>query len=164
MRYELDGGWHFGRLALGFLDPLQAPRAEVFLLGHGADRVDVLLTITSYKLAVAPHTSLQVDKGVRVADGAKALGVLLALPREALPRLARDFHLLRGLRETRGDLGRAAETSLPRVHAVILRVLLHIGELLFRHHHGLGGSTLLAAIGAATALLSSCCTWKRSGE
>lgn len=93
----------------------------MFLLGHGADRVNVLLAITSYKLAVAPHTWLQVDKGVRVAGGAKALSALFALSREALPRLARDFHLLRGRRKTRGYLGRVAETSLPRVHAVMLR-------------------------------------------
>ena len=79
----------------------------MFLLGNGADRVDVLLDITSYELAVAPHTSLQVDKVVRVADGAKALGDLLALLREALICLASYFHLLCGLRKTQCHLARA---------------------------------------------------------
>ena len=47
--------------------------AEMFLLGNSADRIDVLLDIARYQLAVAPHTSLQVDKVVGVANGANAL-------------------------------------------------------------------------------------------
>ena len=75
-RDELDGRLHFGHHALGFLDPLQARLAEVFLLGNGADRVDVLLDIPGNELAVATHAALQVDKVVGVADGADALGDL----------------------------------------------------------------------------------------
>ena len=79
-RDELDGRLHFGHHALGFLDTLQAGLAEVFLLGNGADRVDVVLDIPRNELAVATHAALQVDKVVGVADGADALGDLLALP------------------------------------------------------------------------------------
>ena len=72
-RDELDGGLHFGHHTLGFLNPLQACLAEAFLVSNGADRVDVLLDITRYELAVAPYTSLQVNKVVGVTDGPDAL-------------------------------------------------------------------------------------------
>ena len=62
--------------------------AEPFVLGNGADRVDVLLDIRRNELAVATHAALQVDKVVGVADGADALGDLLALRAEALVLLA----------------------------------------------------------------------------
>ena len=42
-RDELDGRLHFGHHTLRFRDPLQARLAELFLLGNGADRGDVLL-------------------------------------------------------------------------------------------------------------------------
>ena len=67
-----------------------------FLMGNGADRVDVLLDIARNQLAVATHTSLQVDKVVRVADGANALGDCSRCSREALMLLASSFHLPAG--------------------------------------------------------------------
>ena len=44
-RDELDGGLHFRHDALGFLDALQAVLAEPFVLGNGANLLDVLLDI-----------------------------------------------------------------------------------------------------------------------
>jgi hypothetical protein len=141
-RHERNGRLYFGHHTLRFLKTIQARLAEVFLLGNRADRVDVLLDIAGYELAVPPHASLQVDKVIRVADGANALGDLLSLLREALIRLASCFHLLRGLCKTWYRLGGTAGTTLSRLRPVILRVLLHTGELLFSRRHCLCGSTL----------------------
>jgi hypothetical protein len=88
-RDELDRRLHFGHDALGFRDLLQARLAETFLLSNGANRSDVLLDIPCNELAVAADTALQVDKVVGVADGAKALRDLLALPGETLVLVVR---------------------------------------------------------------------------
>src|SRR2546423_5988756 len=100
-RDELNGCLHFGYHALGFLDPIQARLAEAFVLGNGANRVDLLLDITGNQFAVATYPSLQVDKVVGVADGAYALGDRLALPGEALVLVASGFHVLRNLLQAR---------------------------------------------------------------
>ena len=83
-RDELNGGLHFGHHALGFLDPLHACLAEVFLLGNGADRVDVALDIPGNEFPIATHAARQVDKVVGVADGTDTLGDRLTLLGEAL--------------------------------------------------------------------------------
>ena len=44
-RDELDGRLHFRNDALGFLNALQAGLAEPFVLGNGANLLDVLLDI-----------------------------------------------------------------------------------------------------------------------
>ena len=164
-RDELDGGLHFGHHALGFLETLQAGLAELFLLGNGADRVDVALDIPGNELAVATHAALQVDKVVGVADGADALGDLLALPGEALVLVAsgcpRPAPPAPGSRPPlEDDLDHACASVV--VSGV--EVLLHPLERLFRLREALAAARCLAASGAETALLSSCCTWKRSGE
>jgi hypothetical protein len=92
-RDKLDGRLHFGYHTLGFLDPIQACLTETFLLGNGTNRIDVLLDIPSDEFAVATHPALQVDKVVRVANGANALGDRLALPGEALVFVASHFHV-----------------------------------------------------------------------
>jgi hypothetical protein len=56
----------------------------VFLLGNGAERVDVPLAITSNELPVPTHPALQVDKVVGMAHAADALGDLLAVLGETL--------------------------------------------------------------------------------
>jgi hypothetical protein len=43
---------------MGYLDATQARLAEVFLVGAGADHVDLVLDITGNQLAVATHASL----------------------------------------------------------------------------------------------------------
>jgi len=104
IRYELNSRLHFRHHALCLLDTLHAPLAEVFLLGNGANGVDVLLDITGYERAAATHASFQVDKVVRATDGAKALGDRLALATEALVLVTRCFHDLLDLRQTRCPL------------------------------------------------------------
>ena len=165
-RDELDGGLHFGHHALGFLDTLQARLAELFLLGNGADRVDVLLDITGNELAVATHAALQVDKVVGVANGADALGDLSrAARRGAGARGERLSTSCCDLLQARCRLWGTARTTLCRLVVGVVEVLLHPLERLFRlARRPCAAARCLAAIGAETALLSSCCTWKRSGE
>jgi len=69
----------------------------VFGLGNGADRVDVALDIAGNALPMATHAALHVNKVVGVADGANALGDLLALPGEARVLVASGCHILRYL-------------------------------------------------------------------
>ncbi len=82
-RDELDGRLHFGHDPLGFLDAIHARLAEAYVLGNGADRVDVVLDISSIELPVASHAAPQIHKVIGVADGTEALGDHLALPRDA---------------------------------------------------------------------------------
>jgi len=66
----------------------------VFLLGHGAERVDVPLDITGNELPVPTPPALQGDKVVGVANAADALGDLRALRGEAVVLVASGFHVL----------------------------------------------------------------------
>jgi hypothetical protein len=100
-RDELDGRLHFGHHTLSFRDPLQAGRVELFLLGHGADRGDVLLDLTGDEFAVATHAALQVHKVVGVAHGPHALADLLPHLRQAVVLLASGCHLLHGVLQAR---------------------------------------------------------------
>ena len=162
-RHELDGRLHFGHHTLRFLDAIQARLTESFLLGDGADRVDLGLDITGNQLPVATDASLQVDEMVRMADGRMPLANLLSRLREALTLLASRFHRLLGLLQTRGTLGDGRGRAV-QVGGCRSGSALHPVERLFSRRHGLVGGTLFGGQGAATALLSSCCTWKRSGE
>ena len=87
----------------------------MFLLGNGANRVDVLLDISGNELAVATHTTIEVDKVVCMADGTDALRDLFALPGEALVLLTRSVHGLRSLLRTHGRLWGATGTVLWRL-------------------------------------------------
>jgi hypothetical protein len=93
-RNELDGRLHFGHHALGFLDASEADLTESFLLGDGAQCVDLRLDVTRNQLPVTTATAIQVDDVVRVTNGANALANLRSLPGETLLRLARCLHLL----------------------------------------------------------------------
>jgi hypothetical protein len=91
-RDERDGGLPFGHHTRRFLDALPARRAEVFVLGHGAERVDVAPASPGAALAVTTHATLQVHTVIGVANGADALGDGLALPGEALGLMASRVH------------------------------------------------------------------------
>src|SRR5262249_13559217 len=65
---KLDGGSHFGHDPLGFLDTRHTALAESFVLGHGANLLDVPLDIRGDEVAVAAHPTLQIDKMVVVTD------------------------------------------------------------------------------------------------
>src|SRR5215471_3887920 len=67
-RDELDGRLHFGHHPLGFLDTLHTALTESFVLGNGANLLDVLLDIRGNQLAVSTHPALQIDKMVVVPD------------------------------------------------------------------------------------------------
>src|SRR5919197_5549706 len=80
-RDELDGRLHFGHDPLGFVDALQAALAESFVLGNGANLLDVPLDIGGDQLAIAAHPALKIDKVVGVANATDArpdLGTLLS--------------------------------------------------------------------------------------
>src|SRR5215475_3848556 len=157
-RDERDGGLHFGHHALGFRDPLQARRAEAFLVSNGANRVDVLLDIPRNELAVATHTTLQVHKVVGVADGAHALRNLLALPGEPLVLVVCSCPILGVAFSGRpGPRFAGSPLALARCSCTRLSVSSACAT-------ALAAARCLTASGAVTALLSSCCTWKRSGE
>ena len=163
-RDELDRGLHGGHHALGFLDTLQACLPEVFLLGNGADRVEVVLDIPGNKLAIATDTALQINKVVGMADGTDALSDRFALAREALMLVARGFHGLLKLLQLSATFGGCPGPRFAGVPLALARcscIRLRLSSALAT---ALSAVRCLAAMGAATALRSSCCTWKRSGE
>jgi len=141
-RDALAGGLPVGDHALGFRATLQAGRAAVFLLGHGAERIDVALDIPGNALPVATHAALHVDTVGGVTKGAEALGDHLALPNEALVLVARGCHILRHLLQTRCRLWRTTWTTLCRRAGGVVEVLLPPLERLFGLRHGLCSSPL----------------------
>jgi hypothetical protein len=96
-RDELDGRLHFGHHMLSCLDTLQARRAEVFVLGNGAERVAVRVDITGNELAMATYAPLPIDKVLSVAHSPYALGDLLVLLGAAVVLLASGLDFLLGL-------------------------------------------------------------------
>jgi hypothetical protein len=121
---------------------LQTRRAEVFLLGNGADRVDVTLDIADNELAVATHATLQIHKVAGVADSSDALDDGLALPGEVLVLVASRFHGLLHLRQACDWLWGPPWTTLDRRAVGVVEVFVHPLERLFSLRHGLGGSSL----------------------
>jgi hypothetical protein len=141
-RDELNGGLHFGHHTRGFLDTIQARLAEVFVLGNGADRVDVALDIPDNELPIATHAALHVHKVVGVANGADALGDLFALPGEPLVLVACGLDILGHLLQARCRLWGAAWATLVRLAGGVVDTFLHQGERLCRLHNDLCGSPL----------------------
>ena len=90
-RDELDGRLHFRHHPLGFVDALQAALAESFLLGNGANLLDVPLDIRGDELAVSAYPALEIDKVVVVANAPDTrLDLFTLLSRDAR---ARDWPL-----------------------------------------------------------------------
>ena len=112
------------------------------MLSNGAHRVDVLLDIPRNELAVATHAALQVHKVVGVADGAKALRDLLALPGETLVLVVCSRPILGSLLQAGSRLWRAAWTTCGRLAVGVGKVLVHPLERLFSPRHSLGGRPL----------------------
>lgn len=113
--------------------------------GHRADRVDVLLDIPGNKLAMAPPAAFQVHNMGGVADGAAALGDLLALPGEALVLVTRGFHRWGDLRQACGALRRTARATLgPHVMSHI-EVRVRLLARRFGLGDCLGGSPLFGS-------------------
>src|SRR6266542_1844487 len=141
-RDELDGRLHFRHHTFGFLETLHTRFTEVFLLGNGADRLDMLLDIPSYQLAVATDPTLQVDKVVGVTDGANTLPDLLALPGKAAVLLTCCVHGLLDLLQTRYPLWGAARATLCCLVVGVVEVLMHPLARLFRLRGSLGSGPL----------------------
>ena len=144
-RNACDGRAHFGDDAWCFLAAIPTCLTESCPLGDGADRVDLLWDIARNQLAVAPYPSIQVDEVVHMAKSPNALADRLALLREALTRLARRFHLRRGLLQTPCHLWGAARAAPPRLFVVTLDGLLQTGTRRFSRRHGLFGGTLFGS-------------------
>jgi hypothetical protein len=60
--------WVSSLCPLGFIDALQGRLTEAFVLRHAAHRVDLPLDICRKEPTVAPHTALDIDKVVGMAD------------------------------------------------------------------------------------------------
>jgi hypothetical protein len=143
---------YFGHDAFGFRNTIQARLAEMFLLGNGANRVDVLLDISGNELAVATHAAIEVDKVVGMADGTDALGDLFALPGEVLVLLTRGFHGLRSLLQTHGRLWGATGTALWRLAVDVGQERLPAVERLFSLYNGLVSRQLFGSHGGRDGL------------
>src|SRR4029453_12474888 len=96
--------------------------------------------------------ALQVDKVVGVANGANALGDLLALPAEALMLLASGFHFLPTLLQTWKHLWGASWTALCRLGVGVSKGLMHSLGRLFSLGDRLGGSALFDGQGGCNGL------------
>ena len=132
-RDERDGRLHFRHDTLGFLDALQAALAEPFVLGNSTNLLDVRLDIRGNELAVSTHTALKIDKMVGMADGADALGDLLALLGEALMLTTGRFErLLRLAPDSRAAFGGRPGPRFSGSSPVVCRWRLHLLELLLR--------------------------------
>src|SRR5512132_2394084 len=103
-RDELDGRLHLWHHPLGFLDTFQAALAESFVLGNGANLLDVLLDIRGDELAVSAHPALEIDKMVVVANATDTRLDLFALLSETLVLTTSRVECLLGLLQAHGCL------------------------------------------------------------
>jgi hypothetical protein len=111
---------HFQHHPLGFVDALQAALAECFLLGNGANLLNVPLDIIGDEVAIAAHPALQIDKMVVVTDAPDTRLDLFTLLRETLVlTTGRCEHLL-GVLQAHGFLWGASWTGL---FGLIIRAL-----------------------------------------
>ena len=101
-RHERDGGLHVWHHALGFLDALHAALAETFLLGHGANLIDVAVYIGDDALAVSAHPAFEIDKVVVLANAPDTCLDQLTLLGETLVLALGCIERLRGLLQTAG--------------------------------------------------------------
>src|SRR5215208_2413811 len=138
-RDELDSRLHLWHHPLGFLDTFQAALAESFLLGHGANLLDVLLDIRGDELAVSAHPALEIDTMVVVANTTDTRLDLFALLSEPLVLTTSRFEGLLGVLQAHGFLWGAPWTALFGLITRVLRVTLQPFELLFGLGDGLVG-------------------------
>ena len=98
-RDKFNGRLHFGYHPLGFIDAIQTPLTELFLLSNTTNRFDLSTEIGSDQVAVSPHAAFEIDKVIGLANGFNALFDLLALLAQTLVLLAGRFKRLLGLLE-----------------------------------------------------------------
>lgn len=109
---KLKGRLHFGYHPLSFIDPSETALAELFVLGHGANRFYLSADIGGDELAVSTHPAFQVDKVIGLTDGLNALFDLLALLDETFVLLASGVEGLLGLFKTHRDFWRTPWATL----------------------------------------------------
>jgi hypothetical protein len=109
---KLKSRLHFGHHPLGFVDAIEAALAELFVLDHGTNRLDLRADIGGDQLAVSPHAAFQVDNVIGRADGLQALFDLLALLSQSLVLMAGCFKGLLSLLTAQGRFWRTAWTPL----------------------------------------------------
>jgi hypothetical protein len=135
------------------------------VLRHAANAVNLSPAICRNERAIAPHAALQIDKVVGLAEATDARGDLLSLGAEALALLARRLRFLGELLQAGGGLWGATRPPLCRRVARALQWPLYVLKPLLRLTvAAFAAARCLVARGPQTALTSSCCTWKRSGE
>jgi hypothetical protein len=138
-----DGRVPCGHHPLGVLETSQARRAALCLRGHGADRGDGLRPSPGHARAVAASTSLPVNTGVGVTQGAAALGHRLALPSEALGLVARGGPVLGTLCQARRRVRGTPGTTLGTRAVGVGAGLRHPRARLCGWRHGRGGRSLV---------------------
>src|SRR6266498_3683803 len=138
-RNKRDRGLHLRNHPLSFVDPIQAALTETFVLSHAAHRVHLCVDICRNALAVSPHAALSIDTVGGLADGTDALSDLLSLRAEALVLETRRLRFLCELLQACGGFGGATWAAF-------------------------AAARCLVAMGPETALTSSCCPGKTSGE
>ena len=108
---------HFRHHPLGFVDAFQAALAESFLLGNGANLLDVLLDIGGDELAVSAYPALEIDKVVVVANAPDTRLDLFTLLRETLVLMTGRFErLLELVPGSRGPLGGGLDRAFRAPH------------------------------------------------
>ena len=116
-RDELDGRLHFGHDPLGFVDALQATLAESFVLGNGANLLDVPLDIGGDELAVSAYPALEIDKVIVVTNAPDTRLDLFTLLTEALVLVTGRVERLLSLLQAQGVLwGDALNCALRALH------------------------------------------------
>src|SRR5262249_14282 len=148
MRDERDGRLHFRHPALGFVDAFQAAWAQAFLLGNGANLLDVRLDIRSDQWAIAAHPALQIDKVIVVTDTPDMGLDLFTLRSETLVLPPGRFERLRGVLQAHGILGRAPWTARVGLSPYAWRVALQPLELRCGVGHSLVGRALFGRHGS----------------
>src|SRR5262245_31866965 len=115
------------------------------MLGNGAHSVNVLLEFSRNELPIAPHTSLHIDKVVRLAESADTLSDLLSLLANALVLLASHCSILLELLQTDGILWRATRTAFLRLAVCSLQSSLPLVKPLLSLACGLLSCPLLCS-------------------
>ena len=157
-RDELDGALHFRHHPLGFVDALQAALAESFLLGNGANLLDVPLDIIGDEVAIAAYPALQIDKMVVVTDAPDTRLDLFTLLRETLVLTTGRFERLLGLLQAHGFFWGVLDGAFRTHHPRFAGRFAAVRAAAVASVTALCAARSLVAMGPETALTSSCCT------
>ena len=143
--------------AVRVVDALHAARTASCLLGNGADGVDGLLEVPGHALAGAAYAALQVANVVGVADGARGVASRWGAWRAVSTSCSTCAKLAAPCGGRPGRRCCGSSLALRRGSCPRWRVASALAS-------ALAAARCLGAMGAETALLSSCGTGKRSGE